>query len=61
MQRTILSVIVGIVVWVVVALIGLLVGKYVEADIGSFITNVAVLFGVIAAVWYYFKGALPVA
>lgn len=54
--RLAVSVAVGIITWVVVAFLGLLVSKYLDGDIGNFISSVSVLFGVLAAVWHWFTG-----
>lgn len=56
LSKVVTAVIVGVVTWIVVAFVGLLVGRYLDAQIGGFISNIAVLFGVIGAVWYYFTG-----
>lgn len=56
LSKVVVAVVVGVITWIVVAFIGLLVSKYLDGDIGGFISGIAVLFGVLAAVWYYFTG-----
>lgn len=60
-RRFFLSIVVGIVVTLLLALLGLiLVGLNltVVVEIGHFLEVYGSLFGVLAAVWYYFTGII---
>jgi hypothetical protein len=56
LMRVAASVVVGVVTWIVVALVGILVSRFLDGQVGSFITGVAVLLGFLAAVWFYVTG-----
>ena len=55
-RRILVSVVVGALTWIAVAFVGLLVSKFLDGDIGAFVTNFSVLVGVLAGCWYYFTG-----
>lgn len=52
-SRAVIAVVIGVITWIVAAFVGLLVSKYLDSDIGGFITGIAVLFGVLAAIYYF--------
>lgn len=61
-RKVVLSVVVGVVTWLVVALAGSVlesVNQETVAAIGRFLENYAVLFGLLAGVWYFFTNQTP--
>lgn len=53
LSRAGVAIVVGIITWIVLAFIGMLVSKYLDGDIGGFISSISVLFGILATVWYF--------